>query len=380
MQNIQDILQKLISFKTTADRPEEIKKGFEYIASLFDLEKFDVQIFEKNGKYSLLISFKGKDALRPKILLNGHFDVVPAESEDQFEMKVEGTKAYGRGTADMKGMAAVLIEVMLELGKSFDSAQDKQPPDVALLLNGDEEIGGGNGAGYCVKELGLHPSFVLCADGSHEDPDIVIKHKGAVWIELSAKGKTAHGAYVWKGENAIDKLMIAINKIKDWIGPVEAGAWKTTINVAVIETSNKTPNKVPSDAKAVLDIRFTEEFAQTPEELVEKISSLVPEVEVTAFEKGPMLFREDFANGQNAFLREFKQVADQVWGKPLSLQYGHGSTDARYFSEAGVPAVIFGAVGRNWHAEGEWVDLESLEKNKEILLKFLSSLPRRSRP
>ncbi|HEY4509573.1 MAG TPA: M20/M25/M40 family metallo-hydrolase [Candidatus Paceibacterota bacterium] len=365
MQSIQTILQKLISFKTTADRPEEIKKGFEYIASLFDSGKFDAQTFEKNGKYSLLVSFKGKDVLRPKILLNGHFDVVPAENEDQFEMKVEGNKAYGRGTADMKGMAAVLIEVMLALSK-----QEKSP-DVAVLLNGDEEIGGGNGAGYCVKELGLHPSFVLCADGSHEEPDIVIKHKGAVWVELTAQGKTAHGAYVWKGENAIDKLFLAVNKIKDWIGPVEPGAWKTTVNVAVVETSNKTPNKVPSDAKAVLDIRFTEEFAQTPDELVEKISSLVPEVTVLPIEKSPMLFREDFANGQNPFLREFKRVADEAWGKSIPLQYGHGSTDARYFSEAGIPAVIFGAVGGNWHAAGEWVDLTSLEKNKEILLKFL---------
>ena len=367
---MQKLLAKLVAFRTTADRPEEIKKGFEYIASLFDSGKFDVQTFEKNGKYSLLICFEGKDALHPKILLNGHFDVVPAENEDQFEMKVEGNKAFGRGTADMKGMVAVMIEVMVELGKQ------KDPPDVALLLNGDEEIGGKDGAGYCAKELGLRPNLLLCADGTHEEPDIVVKHKGVVWIELLAYGKTAHGAYVWKGENAIEKLILAVNKIKDWIGPVEPGAWKTTVNVAVVETSNKTPNKVPPDAKAMLDIRFTEEVAQTPDELVEKISNLVPEVEVTAFGKGPMLFREDFANGQNAFLREFKQVADQVWGKPLSLQYGHGSTDARYFSEAGIPAVIFGAVGRNWHAEGEWVDLDSLEKNKEILLKFLSSLLR----
>jgi len=363
MQNMQTILQKLISFKTTADRPEEIKKGFEYIASLFDGDTFDVQTFEKNGKYSLLVSFKGKDALRPKILLNGHFDVVPAESEDQFEMKAEGNKAYGRGAVDMKGMVAVFIEVMLELGRQ------EEPSHVALLINGDEEIGGENGAGYMVKEIGMRPQFVLCGDGSYEEKfQITAKAKGGVWLELKAEGKTAHGAYVWKGENAIDKLVLAVNKVKDWIGPVEPGAWKTTVNVAVIGTSNKTLNKVPSDARAVLDIRFTEELARSPEELTQKIKALVPEVQVSSVATVvPSFVRED-----NDFLQQFKKTAEEVLRYEAEIGYGHGTTDARYFAEAGAIAIVFGARGENMHAAGEWVDLDSLEKNKEILLKFLS--------
>ena len=360
---MRELLAKLIAFKTTADRPEEIKKGFEYIASLFDSRKFGVQVLEKNGKYSLLISFKGKDALRPKILLNGHFDVVPAESEDQFAMKVEGNKAYGRGTADMKGMAAVLIEVMLELGKQ------EKPADVVLLLNGDEEIGGENGAGYMVEEIGIRPQFVLCGDGSYEEKfRITSKAKGGVWLELKAEGKAAHGAYVWKGENAIDKLIEALQKVKQFIGPVEPEAWKTTMNVGVIETSNKTPNKVPSDARAVLDIRFTEELARSPEELTQKIKALVPEVNVSAVASiAPSFVKED-----NEFLQQFKKTAEKMLGQEAEIWYGHGTTDTRYFAGAGATAIVFGARGENMHAAGEWVDLYSLEKNKEILLKFLS--------
>ena len=360
---MQELLAKLISFRTTADRPEEVKKGFEYIASLFDPEKFDVQTFEKNGKYSLLVSLKGKDALKPKVLLNGHFDVVPAESEDQFEMKIEGNKAYGRGTVDMKGMVAAFIEVMRELGKQ------RELPDVALLVNGDEEIGGENGAGYMVKEIGMRPQFVLCGDGSYEEKfQITAKAKGGVWLELKAEGKAAHGAYVWKGENAIDKLIEALQKVKKYIGPVEPEAWKTTMNVGVIETSNKTPNKVSSDARAVLDIRFTEELARSPEELTQKIKALVPEVNVSAVVSiAPSFVRKD-----NDFLQQFKKTAEKVLGQEAEIWYGHGTTDARYFAGAGATAIVFGAQGENMHAAGEWVDLESLEKNKEILLKFLS--------
>jgi len=366
---MQELLAKLISFKTTADRPEEIKKGFEYIASLFDspssagFKKFDVQMLEKNDKYSLLVSFKGKDALRSKILLNGHFDVVPEENEDQFKMKVEGTKAFGRGTKDMKGMVVAMIEVMQELGNQSN------PPDVTLLLNGDEEVGGMDGAGYMAREVGLRPEFVVCPDGRCvESLELITKGKGVLWIELTAKGVEAHGAYTWKGENAIDKLTEAVQKVKQLMGPVEPDAWKTTVNLGVIETSNKTPNKVPGDAKAILDIRFTEAMAKTPEELRQKIQNVIPEISLRVLEACPLFSVDE----SSPLLMKFKKVAEEILGVPVPFTYAHGATDIRYFAELGIPGALYGAVGENAHAAGEWVDLESLEKNKEILFKFLS--------
>jgi len=359
-----DLFKKLVSFKTSAGNSKEIKKGFEYISSLFDKQKFENKLLEKNGKYSLSISFKGKDSLRPKILLNGHFDVVPAENKEDYKIRVEDKIAYGRGAADMKGMIVVLIEVMRELGKMDN------PPNVALLLNGDEEMGGENGAGYVVGELGMKPEFLLCADGTHEEQEIIIKHKGGVWLELVAQGKDAHAAYLWKGENAIEKLLKAIGKIKEFVGPMEAEAWKSTLNISKIETSNTTFNKVPQDAKAVLDIRFTEELAKTSDELIEKIAALVPEITVTALSKHPLLFIDE----NNIFLKEFKSIADRISGVQVPLRFGHGATDAAYFSEAGVPSVIFGGRGGNFHANGEWVDLESLERQKKILIEFLADV------
>jgi len=356
------LLEKLIAFQTTSDNQTEVKRGFEFIASVFDEKKFDVRYFEKNGVYSLLVSFKGADYLKPNILLNGHFDVVPAEDEKQFEMRIEDGRAYGRGTIDMKGMVAVLVEVMRELGKKTN------PPNVALLLNGDEEMGGANGAGFIAGEIGLKPEYVLCADGpSEEKLRLTIKEKGGVWVELKARGKTAHGAYPWKGENAIEKLWDAIGKIKAFVGAMEADAWKGTVNVSIVETSNKTANKVPADARAVLDIRFTEALARTPEELVEKLRGIAPEIEMNALAMVALMFSEE----NHPFLQQFKKTAQDVARYEVELVYEHGATDARYFAAQGSTCIVFGAIGGNYHAEGEWVDLKSLEQNKEILLKFL---------
>jgi len=357
-----NLLEQLIAFKTTKDNPQEIRRGFEFISSLFNPGVFNTQILEKNGKYSLFISFDGRDAFKPKILLNGHFDVVPAEDESQYKLRVEGSRAYGRGTVDMKGMVAVLVEVMRELGKR------ENPPDIALLLNGDEEVGGENGAGYCVRELGVNPKFVVCADGGGDTPfRIVNREKGTLWLNLVAKGRVAHGAYSWLGDNAIDKLITAIQKIKEFVGATVPNAWKSTCNLGVIETDNKTPNKVPGLARAVLDIRFTEELAKTPEELAQRIIELAPELEISALEKGSALF----VPADNPVLQEFKKSAEGVLGKEVEIAFEHGATDARYFAEIGVSCAVFGAVGGNMHAEGEWVNLESLELNRQILLKFL---------
>ena len=358
---MQEILKTLVAFQTTEEQPGEIKKGFAYITSLFDMDKFDAKMFEKNGKFSLLVSFKGRDALRPEILLNGHFDVVPADAKEQYELKIKGTKAFGRGALDMKGMVAVLISVMQELGKSSN------PPGVALFLTGDEEIGGENGTGYVTKEIGLRPQFVLCADGIFKDRlRITLKEKGVIWLEVVAKGKTAHGAYLWEGENAIDKLMEAIEKIKRFVGIMKPKAWKSTVSVGVVETSNKTPNKVPADARAVLDIRFTEGLAQTPDELLKELQRLVPEVQVSALSKASMRVVEE----NIPFVQQFKKAAEKVSGEEVPLDFAHGATDMRFFGEVGIPSIVFGAVGENMHSVGEWVDLESLETNKEILLEF----------
>jgi len=358
---MKNILEKLISYRTTEDNPEEIKRGFEYISSLFDAEKFEVQNFEKNGSYSQLVSFRGKDALRPQFLLNGHFDVVPAEDEDQYRLRISGGKAFGRGTADMKGMLTVLIEVMRELGAK------ENPPDVALLVTADEEVGGEDGVGFAVRELGIRPEFVLCADATDAKVGIVTKEKGGIWVELTAQGKVAHGAYPWMGENAIDKVMGGVERIRQFIGPVEPDAWKTTVNFALAETSNKTPNKVPGDARAVLDIRFTEEVAQTPEDLFVKIEELVPEVTARILKTTSLLFVDE----ENPYLQEFKKISERAFQREVPLCIEHGATDARFFGEVGVPAIIFGAIGEGHHAEGEWVDLKSLDASREILLEFL---------
>jgi succinyl-diaminopimelate desuccinylase len=126
---------------------------------------------------------------------------------------------------------------------------------------------------------------------------------------------------------------------------------------------------VPSDAKAVLDIRFTEELARTPEELLAKIEEIVPYVEVRSVDSMP-LFSSDPADQRIQLL---KRIGEEITGQDIVPTFEHGASDLRFFAQVGVPGVIFGCIGDNPHAKEEWVDLESLEIQKRITLEFLKN-------
>ena len=73
-----------------------------------------------------------------------------------------------------------------------------------IIITADEEIGGANGARQALKEI--KAAFCVALDGGSLKK-IVIKEKGIVRLKLVARGKTAHGARPWLGENAIEKLI-----------------------------------------------------------------------------------------------------------------------------------------------------------------------------
>jgi len=54
-----------------------------------------------------------------------------------------------------------------------------------------------------------------------------------------------------------------------------------------------------------------------------------------------------------------------------SFLKSHGSSDARFFLEKGIPAILIRPVGGNLHSEKEWIDIKSLEVFYEVLKEFI---------
>ncbi len=352
------LTQDLIKFKTTSDNPEEVKKCIKYIKEYLKDTDVSIKEYINKGKTALYISYTGNK--KPKLLLNGHIDVVPCD-EEQYTPFIKDEKIYGRGAVDMKGGVAADLLLIKELGK-----EDIQP-DIALMIVSDEEIGGFDGTKYLVEEKGYSADFAIAAEPGHATENsfnITIAEKGVLWLKIKTKGKSCHGSRPWLGDNAIEKLVSKIKDIKSiFEETTEDNRWKTTVNIGTIKGGDIT-NKVAESAELTVDIRYTEETSIP--EILEKIKK-IPDIEIEILEECQMLLNPDNVD----IITKLKESVEECSGKEVKLGKEHGSSDLRYTSAIGIPSVIFGPYGNNHHGKGEYVSIQSLEKYYEALKQFI---------
>ncbi|MBM2829210.1 MAG: putative peptidase family, partial [Actinobacteria bacterium] len=103
-------------------------------------------------KPNVLCHVGGKE--EPALVLIHHMDVVPAKAEEwsvpPFSAEIHEGYLYGRGTLDTKGLGAAHLCAAINAAKS-----GKLRRKLFLVANADEEVGGGEGAEYFVKNLPL---------------------------------------------------------------------------------------------------------------------------------------------------------------------------------------------------------------------------------
>jgi len=327
-----------------------------------EVEGFDIEEFVSNGIPSFMASNAGKNRRDFKIILNAHLDVVWDKRKNFKPYEQEG-RLYGRGSCDMKGAAAAMILLFKKLGKKV-----KYP--LGLQITNDEEVGGHNCTGYQMKR-GVRGDFAITGEGTNLN--IVNESKKVMKIRLEAKGKRSHGAYPWRGENAILKMQRAIHRIYEAY-PYMTSEWSgTTVNVTTINTKNLTDNMTPDHCEALLDARVAPE-----DDLVflPKLKKVVAK-EVCAKVVVNSVFHQ--TSQESPYINMLQDAIASVRGSKSEIYRAHGSSDARFFSEVGCDGVEFGPIGENIHAENEWVDVKSLVDYYYILEKFLLSFNSNSR-
>ncbi len=347
-----NLSKSLISLVSTKSNPTMLKKVLEL--AIGEIKKYTIEYFEKNNSPSALIYFGKKRPERFKVILNAHLDVVDGK-EGQFKPYEKNGRLYGRGAIDMKAAAAVLILVFKELAKKLNYP-------IGLQLVSDEEVGGFDGTKYQI-EKGVRADFVIA--GEPTDFGVNNQAKGIIWVEIETKGKTGHGAYPWQGKNALWRLKDILNKIQIRYPVPKKETWKTTINLAKIETNNDTFNKIPDWAKAKLDIRYIPKDDNNVLSFLKKITKNKSHLKILLYEPS------QFTSQDNFYLKKLKQVGKKILKKPLKTIVKHGGSDIRHFNQIGCDGVTFGPVGAGLHSDNEWVDVKSLENYFLILKEFL---------
>ena len=118
-------------------------------------------------------------------------------SRDAFAAEIDGDRLYGRGTSDMKGGTAAIVVAAERVAALGEGAAGLE-----LVLCAGEETGceGALALAQASGALG-QAGAVLVAEPTTNHP--CVAHKGVVWADAVARGKTAHGSMPHLGENAI---------------------------------------------------------------------------------------------------------------------------------------------------------------------------------
>ncbi|HJZ45858.1 MAG TPA: M20/M25/M40 family metallo-hydrolase [Roseiflexaceae bacterium] len=344
----------LIAIPSTADRPEQLQAAIDY-AERYARNTPDtyVQRHERAGKPSLVVTLRGTRS--PAVMLNAHLDVVPARPE-QFQPHVRDGRIYGRASQDMKGSGAVLLRLIRDL------AALPEPPDVGFMFVSDEEIGGESGTAELLR-AGWSCGFFLAAEPT--DLDICFAQKGAMWVEIHLPGQPAHGSRPWDGRNAFAALREGLVAMERRYPTPEEAAWLTTVVPTVIH-GGEAGNRLPESLVLTLDIRHIPE--ERPEQILAALEACYPQGEVRLLRSGVPL-ASDPHDAQIARLAEHTST---VIGRTPRLYREHYASDARFYSNAGIPAVCFGPVGAGLHSDEEWVEIDSLLHLYQVLRRFVT--------
>ncbi len=161
--------------------------------------------------------------LAPPLLLYGHTDVVPALAAEwrhhPFAADLVDGELWGRGTLDMKGGLAMLLNAFLAAA----SAPTKPPGDLLFAATSDEETGGERGAEFLVREhadlfAGVRHALSEFGGYTHHVGNrrlypIQVAQKRRCTLRLTVRGESGHSATPRPGQ-AIGKLANALRAIE----------------------------------------------------------------------------------------------------------------------------------------------------------------------
>ncbi len=288
-------------------------------------------------------------------LIHTHLDVVPGP-DSLFHLTIKGDKAIGRGTADVKGCAAILIDS----AKQWDTlAKAKR---LTFMLVTDEEIGGSDTAQILCQMPDLKGALFL-EPTNHR---LVIQAKGMMQIQIKASGRATHGSRPWDGENAIEKLMVGLAKFKLDHPTPKSETRETTFNFSQINGGTAI-NQVPASAELWCDVRRHPSIAS--QAVIDDFSHAFVGCHV-------QLVKDESPISCDPRSRIFITLAETLKASSLNpiAGFDHGTADARHATKLGIPALVFGPKGGGLHSDNEWVSLKSLGKVAAVLDHWIKNI------
>jgi succinyl-diaminopimelate desuccinylase len=301
------------------------------------------------------------------LYFSGHYDVVPAQSPEQFQPRVEGANLFGRGSSDMKsGLAAMIYaaaaardEGLLKNGR------------VGIVLVPDEETAGPGGSRY------LEACGLLGKDGigmlTPEPTGGVIwnANRGALSMRATMRGKAMHVGRQFEGVNAFERVVPALARLMDLKKEVElretayniapAAARRSILMLGGRVEAGTNFNVTPDFCSFTIDRRLNPE--ENREEEKRRLLDCLEGFEIE-------MLQEEAAAGTPAEGPLGVILARHVaalTGKEPAFEMCPGLLETRFYAARGIPAFSYGpGLLTVSHGPNEFVPIRNIMQCAEI--------------
>ncbi|RBY94385.1 succinyl-diaminopimelate desuccinylase [Blastococcus sp. TBT05-19] len=303
--------------------------------------------------------------LPTRVVLAGHLDTVPIADNVPSRLEETTGRLYGCGTSDMKSGDAV----MLALAARFGVPGAQPAHDLTFVFYDNEEVEAvKNGLGRVARERRgwLYGDLAILLEPT--DGEIEAGCQGTLRALLQAKGRRAHSARSWLGENAIHGLtgaMAALAAYRAREVEIDGCTYREGLNAVAI-SGGVAGNVIPDEACLTVNFRYA------PDRDEDAAEAHVREVFADAIAAGATLTVVDNAGGALPGLAEPAAAAFvEAVGRPARAKLGW--TDVARFAAFGIPAINYGPGDPQLaHTREEHVLVERLQPAVDALTAYLS--------
>lgn len=344
--NTINILKKLIEIPSITADDSACQKVLKVARNILDSQNVRSKIINAAGK-SILI-WGELDLSNTAWLINSHLDVVPGV-RTQFVPKITRDRLWGRGSADTKSSCSVI------LANSQNWDLKIREKHITFMLVIDEEVGG-ESTKKIIKEMKNLKGAIFLEPSCQK---MIVQAKGIIQLKIVATGKSCHGSRPWEGENALEKLTNNLTAFRLQHPSPSSETRNTTFNFSSLN-SGSAINQIPSEATLWCDIRWNPK--DDPNNIVSTIKKVFFDCSIEIIKLESPINCPKSSSLRQTFIEALKSNSVN----PIS-GFEHGSSDARHATALGIPALVFGPIGKNLHGDSEWVSMKSISKVEKVL-------------
>ena len=330
----------------------------------------EVDVLEATlGRPSVVIRARGSGGGRT-LMLCAHTDTVSvAGMTGAHEPRVDGDRLYGRGAYDMKaGLAAALVACQRAAALGLAG-------DVVVAAVADEEH----------SSLGIQEVLrAVRADAAvvtePTELELIVAHKGFVWLEVEIAGRAAHGSRPHLGVDAIVKtgpILTALGELDETLGNAThpmlgRGSVHASLIEGGLELSSYPGRCVLSLERRTLPGETEDDIVRELEQLLERCRLADAALEAS---QRTLLVRPSFEVSADAeVVVAVQEAAADVLSSPPSVGGASFWADTAFIAASGIPTVMFGPSGAGAHELEEWVSVAATVAVAQTLVRVASRI------